>query len=341
MSMIIESGGILTTVQDGGRYGSQQYGVYPSGPMDDRSFRMANILAGNDADEACLEITISGPVIRFTENAVIAVTGGNFTPELNRNPLGMYRAVAVKDGDTVSFGYAKTGCRCYLAVAGGMNIPDLMGSKSTLIKYGVGGYKGRKLASGDEIPLNGTPDAVSDLTARVLPAEQIPSEVRTVRVILGPQEEDFTEAGIRTFLYSEYTVNPVSDRMGYRMDGPRIEQKTDGNIISDGIVMGAVQVPTDGKPIIMMADHQTVGGYTKIASVISVDLPVVGQMKPGDRARFVAVGIEEAQDLYAAYLNELESFKVKMNTPVSYRAPRYFTICVNNRQFSVKVEEAE
>lgn len=341
MSMIIDNGGILTTVQDGGRYGFQQYGVYPSGPMDERAFRIANILTGNDPDEACLEITISGPRIRFTEPAVIALTGGNFEPGLNGKPFTMYRAVLVNSGDTLNLGFAKTGCRGYLSVSGGMNIPELMGSKSSLIKYGVGGYKGRKLNAGDEILLNGTKAALPNLSARFVPVERIDSGIRKIRVILGPQDEAFTEHGIQTFLGNVYTVNPVSDRMGYRMDGPKIEQKTDGNIISDGIVMGSVQVPTSGEPIIMMADHQTVGGYTKIASVISVDLPVVGQMKPGDRAQFVPVSVDEAQELYVKYRSELQNIKEKMLKPMVFKEAKFFVINVNGKQFSVKVEEAE
>ena len=339
MSILVEDGGILTSVQDGGRYGSEQYGVYPSGPMDERSFHIANLLVGNEEREACLEITISGPRLKFTEAAVIAVTGGNFQPTVNGSPCLMYQAVPVSAGDVLSIGFARTGCRAYLAVAGGFDLPLLMGSRATLLKYGVGGYKGRKLAAGDELRLRNSAAALDNMPSRRTAAENFGGGVHRVRVIMGPQEEAFTEEGIRTFLGSTYTVGQESDRMGYRLGGPKIAHKTDGNIISDGIVMGSVQVPTAGEPIVMMADHPTVGGYTKIATAASADLPLVGQCRPGDKIRFEAVSVEAAQELYLAERGKLDALRQKIATPVTYLRPRYYTVGVNNTVFSLKVEE--
>ena len=289
MSITVLNPGLLTTVQDMGRVGYQQFGVSVSGVMDPRAAATANILVGNPEDEAVLECTMLGPQLRFDGANTIALTGGDLMASLDGQPLPTYRAIAVQAGQTLRFQAPKTGCRAYIAFTGGLDIPVVMGSRSTYLKAKIGGFQGRKL----EKPKN--------LNERYIYPEFIPRPVYTIRVVMGPQDDAFTEKGIATFLGETYSVTNEFDRMGCRMDGPVIEHVTDGNIISDGIAFGAIQVPTEGKPIIMMADRQTTGGYTKIANVISADFRLLGQLKAGDKVKFEKVSIQAAQE---ALLNQ-------------------------------------
>ena len=337
MGISVENGGVLTTVQDGGRFGYEQYGLSTSGPMDQRAFALANVLVGNDPNEAALEITILGPTLRFTEPAVIAVTGADLSLRVNGESADTYRALAVKAGDTVSFGAPVSGCRAYLAVAGGLDVPALLGSRSTLTKFHIGGYQGRRLEKGDTLALRRCVSTLPNMALRRLEVPRPAGSPRTVRVILGPQDDRFTDQGIRDFLGGIYTVGKDFDRMGYRLEGPAVTHKTDGNIISDGIAIGSIQVPSDGHPIVMMADHQTVGGYTKIATVITVDLPVIGQSKAGDQLRFEKISVDEAQRLYAAWREELASLRRKLEAPEP--AERTYRVRVNGLTFDIQVEE--
>lgn len=299
MSIRITNGGLLTTVQDLGRAGFQQFGVPVSGAMDSHSAAIANILVGNDENEAVLEATMIGPRIEFTESVCIAVTGGDLSPTMDGQPLPMYRAVLARAGQTLAFGTLKNGCRAYIAFAGGLDIAPAMGSRSTYLKAQIGGVDGRKLDKGDEIGLRAPVTALPNAWKRAIAdAPSFTKKELALRVVMGPQDDAFTENGIATFLGSTYTVTNQFDRMGYRLDGETIAHVKDGNIISDGISFGAIQIPSEGKPIIMLADRQTVGGYTKIATVITADLPLVAQAKGGDQIRFQKVGIEEAQALY-------------------------------------------
>ena len=309
MSIRIINGGMLTTVQDNGRIGYQQFGVPVSGAMDPQAAAIANILVGNEDNEAVLEVTMLGPRIEFQEANCIAVTGGDLTPQLDGKSFPMNRAVAVQKGQVLSFAAPRSGCRAYIAFAGGLDIPQVMGSRSTYLKAKIGGLEGRKLDKEDIIAFRAPTAQLPNMEKRaVADAETFTKTDVTLRVVLGPQDDAFTEAGIKTFLGETYAVTVQSDRMGCRLDGPVIEHVKDGNIISDGISFGAIQVPSEGKPIIMVADRQTVGGYTKIATVISADFSKAAQIKAGDKIRFVQVGITEAQDLYLdrkAYLRAL------------------------------------
>lgn len=310
MSITILSPGAVTTVQDLGRTGYQQFGVPVSGVCDPRAARIANLLAGNDEGEAVLECTLLGPAIRFNTAEVIAVTGGDLAPSLDGSPLPMYAAVAVKAGQVLRFGGPRTGCRAYIAFAGGLDIAPVMGSRSTYMKAAIGGYYGRKLQTGDVINLRDAKPALPRMEARRVPAEHAaPAAVHTLRVVMGPQDDAFTEVGVVTFLTGEYTVTNEFDRMGCRMDGPAIRHKDGGDIISDGIAFGAIQVPGHGRPIIMLADRQTTGGYTKIANVITADFGVLGQLKAGDKVRFARVTVQEAQSLLARQREELARLK--------------------------------
>lgn len=299
--------GFLTTVQDRGRHGYQQYGVPVSGAMDCYALIVANLLLGNGEGAACLEITLLGPRLLVLADTVVAVTGADLSPALNGSPLPMWQAVEVHTGDTISFGHPVRGCRCYLAVAGGIAVPEVMGSRSTYIRSRLGGLEGRALRTGDGLPVGPVParTALLRLPPRYIPEYQADNELR---VVLGPQQDHFTEQGIRTFLESEYLVSVQADRMGFRLEGPPVEHRSGADIVSDGIPPGAVQVPGDGLPIILLADRQTTGGYAKIATVCTVDLPGLAQVEMGQRVSFSEVTQQEAYRLrmqYECTLDEL------------------------------------
>lgn len=291
-------GGMLTTVQDGGRVGCQKYGVPVSGAMDVVALRAANRLAGNREGAAALEMTVIGPELRFEEPAVIVLTGGNLGPRLSGQPVPMWQPVRVATGAVLSFSGRRDGLRGYLAIGGGIDVPEVLGSRSTYTRSGFGGYQGRAIRAGDRIPL-GRSEADDTPAAKHGPARAVPvyRPDRTVRVILGPQDDAFTEEGVRTFLGETYAVSAQSDRIGCRLQGPPIRHRSGADIVSDGTPFGAVQVSGDGMPIVLMADRGTTGGYTKIATVVSVDLPALAQAAPGDRIRFTAIAAAEAVDL--------------------------------------------
>ena len=338
MSITIRNGGLLTTVQDLGRVGYQQYGVPASGVMDRRSCRIANMLAGNDDSAAVLEATLVGPALEFGEDCFIAVTGGNMSPSLNGVPLPMYRAVEVKRGDVLSFGRNISGCRAYIAVSGGFNTEPVMGSRSTYLKGHLGGYKGRKLEKGDSIEI-GAHVHVS-LSGRATVQETFNESPIVLRVVRGPQDDCFTDEGIHTFFSAEYVLTPEFDRMGCRLQGEIIEHNGGADIISDGIAFGAVQVPSHGNPIIMMADRQTTGGYTKIANVITVDLPKIAQAKAGDKVVFREVSVEEAQRLYVAEENFLAGLRRSLDSSLR-GALRSYVIRINGKSYDVTVERED
>jgi biotin-dependent carboxylase-like uncharacterized protein len=323
MSITVVSPGLLTSVQDAGRFGYQQFGVSVSGVMDPRAMRIANILVGNDENEAVLECTMLGPELRFSAANVVAITGGDLGPTLDNQPIAGYAAIVVQAGQTLRFTVLRSGCRAYIAFAGGLDIPQVMGSRSTDMKAKIGGLNGRKLEKNDEIGFRASNPDVLNLVQRRIAPEVAARESHTVRVLMGPQEDMFTPAGIKTFLNETYAVTNESDRMGCRMEGPVIEHRNGGDIISDGIAFGAIQVPTAGKPIIMLADRQTTGGYAKIASIINVDMPMIAQCKAGDQIRFQKTDIETAQkafrDQRAKYRAMREAFDAPQ--PASEKPP--------------------
>lgn len=314
MGIIVESPGILTTVQDEGRFGSQQYGVSPAGPMDVRSFYLANILAGNKRSEGALEMTFQGPSLRFEKDNIVAITGADMSPSVNGNPVPMYQAVCVYAGDTLSFGMTNgNGCRAYLAFAGGLDVPVVMGSKATLMRNELGGIKGRKLEKEDRIGFTSPKTSLPNMGLRKLAPEIFPKKEVTLRVVMGPQDYEFPEEEIKRFFWYSAKITNEFDRMGCRLEREEpLRHKGDGNIITDGIAFGSIQVPPNGQPIIMLADRQSTGGYTKIGSVISVDLPKLVQCMAGYKVRFIQVSIELAQELYVRQLNEFESLEKRL-----------------------------
>lgn len=297
MSITILNPGLLTTVQDFGRIGYQQFGVPVSGVVDPRAMSIANILVDNPEDEAVLECTMLGPQIRFNAPNAIAITGGDLGPTIDNQPIPNYAAIRVEAGQVLRFAGLRSGCRAYIAFAGGLDIAPVMGSRSTYMKAKIGGVEGRKLQKDDVIKFRKPNSDLRGLNIRHISPEFVPRLEYKLRVVLGPQDDMFTEHGIETFLSESYVVTPEFDRMGCRLDGEIIEHKGEsGDIISDGIAFGAIQVPTAGKPIIMLSDRQTTGGYTKIANVISADFRILAQLKAGDRVRFAQVSVAAAQD---------------------------------------------
>ena len=309
MGLTVISPGALTSIQDEGRFGHQRIGMSPAGAMDLHSLRLANILVDNDMGEAALELTFLGGKFRFTQDNVFALTGADMGATLDGAPIPMGQAVTAKAGSVLQMGQAKDGCRTYLAVAGGFDVPVLHGSKSTLLRSNLGGFEGRKLAAGDEIPFAAPKKTIPNLPIRVLPPQPPILRDVTVRVVLGPQDDRFTKAGMETFLSSAYKVDNKSDRMGYRLTGPKVEHTSDANIISDGIPFGAVQIPGSGEPMIMMSEHQGSGGYTKIGNVISVDFRILAQLKQGDKVRFEQVSVKFAQDALLTQRSALKTIR--------------------------------
>ena len=299
-------GGMLTTIQDQGRTGYQQYGIPSSGVMDEYSYALANALVGNQRGEAVLEITYMGPMLSFEEDVIIAITGANLSPMVDGLPLSMYESHKVKAGSTLSFGRVMEGVRAYLAFAGEMDVPIVSGSKSTFIKSKIGGYEGRALKAGDEFLVRLNPLATA---GNVLPEQFVPKFEKSVKIraIPGPQHQFFTEKGIQIFFSEEgYLLSQHVDRMGIRLEGEPIEHKEGVDIVSDATVLGNVQVPSDGRPIILMADRQTTGGYTKIATVIREDIAKLAQLGPGDHVVFQKISLEEAQKRYREYEERLQ-----------------------------------
>ena len=260
--------------------------------MDIPAMRTANLLVGNSMGDAVLEMTLLGIEAEFDCDAVIAVTGADMSPTVNGVPCHSYRSVEVKKGDVLKFSVAKNGLRTYLAVCGGFDIPHVMDSSSTNLKCKIGGFEGRKLEAGDEIPLRLSSD-IYLFGPRRCPAPMIKDKI-TLRALLGPQDYMFTDKGIATFFGSEYTVTEQADRMGIRLSGEAIESKNGVDIISDGIVTGSVQIPSSGTPIVLTSDRQTTGGYAKIATVITPDLWLLAQARQGTKVRFSPVSLSRA-----------------------------------------------
>jgi len=307
---VLESG-ILTTIQDLGRYGFSQFGVPPSGALDTFSYRVGNLLVGNQQGEASLETTIMRLKLKTLREVVIAITGGDLSPTLNEEPLEMWRTHLFVEGDIIDFRKVRTGCRAYLAASGGLIFPQVMGSRSTYLSGKFGGLDGRALKKGDILFAPDIRSPLSQLGFR-FPGDWIPQfgKEALLRVIPGPQDHHFTEKGLQTLSSSFYQVTPQCDRMGVRLEGPKIERRSgvEESIISEGLIAGSIQVPGDGKPIIILTELVT-GGYTKIATVVSTDLSKVAQLKPGDRVRFAPVSVEEAHQLLREQEELLLRFK--------------------------------
>jgi antagonist of KipI len=313
----ILKGGMLTSVQDLGRYGFQKYGVIASGAMDPFAHRIANLLVGNADNAATLEISLAGPSIEFEEDAVIALCGGDLSPQLDGKDCRMWRTLAVKKGCVLTFGAPKKGCRTYLATAGGFDVPDVMHSKSTYLRAAIGGFEGRALKTGDRVPLKTVdPKRMAALVKAASSGQewQIPAiryfNEPVVRIIKGRQFNLFDAASQARLFDGLFTVGAHSDRMGYRLEGAPLTLSEAKELISEPVAFGSIQVPPDGNPIVLMADRQTTGGYPKIGDVASIDLPLIGQLNPGDRIRFKEISLEEAQKRLIAQEQHIRQLKI-------------------------------
>jgi len=290
--LVIVKPGLLTTVQDLGRYGYQASGVPVAGPMDAFSHRLANQLVGNDSDAATIEVTLIGPEIAVEANTTIAITGALFDVSYDGRLLPIGASVPVLRGGQLRFGRVHQGARAYLAVAGGIQTPVILGSRSTHLVSRMGGVEGRALVAGDRLPVQ---EPGATVPARKAIGLTLPTGGRArLRVIPGPQEEWFSPSAFQALSSVSFRVSPRSNRMGYRLEGPPLVRSREGEPISEPVGMGAIQVPGAGEPILLMADRQTAGGYPKIGHVISADLPLAGQLAPGDFVEFVACSKQEA-----------------------------------------------
>ncbi|MEF2965758.1 biotin-dependent carboxyltransferase family protein [Paenibacillus sp. M1] len=317
MSLIVNKPGLLTTVQDLGRFGLQKYGVIAGGAMDPFALRIANLLVGNDDNAAGLEITLLGPELVFAETALISVCGGDLSPKLDGRPLPLWRTVLAPKGSVLTFGRMVRGCRAYLAVSGGIAVPARMNSRSTYLRAAIGGHEGRALRKGDRLPFGAKTlrglnllgrlarEAVTEAGA-VSPWAVAPSLLPAyapnpeLRVLAGTEMELFDEQSLERFFSEPYEVLPQSDRMGYRLTGSELHLRERKEMISSAVTFGTVQVPADGRPIVLMADRQTTGGYPKIAQVATADLPLLAQTNLGAKVSFRLISLEAAQADYLA-----------------------------------------
>ncbi len=300
----------LATVQDLGRFGYQRFGVSPSGAMDWYALCAANLLAGNARGAAALEAGLAGLTLTATGASLIALAGAGFELKLQGRPRPFWMALFVQAGWTIEITRTSDGGWAYLAAAGGIETPPLLRSRATYLRGQMGGHVGRKLQPGDVLPTGPTQRHLQALAGRRIPQGRrlAYTGTPTVEVILGPQAEAFTEEGLNTFLASEYAVSLTSDRMGYRLEGPPVAHRAGADIVSDGLATGAVQVPADGQPLVMMSDRPTTGGYAKIATVVTADLPRLAQAAPGSgRVRFQPTTVEAAQARYRQMMNSLLS----------------------------------
>jgi len=307
-SVEIISAGLQTTIQDLGRFGYGRYGVPPSGALDSFSLRIANRLVDNSEEFACLETTLMGLRLKALTDIRIAVTGADLQSQVDKQPLEVWRSHDLHKGEILSFIGPRSGCRAYIAFGGGIVTPPVLGSRSTNLSSGFGGLGGRWLQKGDYLFID-SPQARLAMAGRMFKPCWIPEypSIWALRMMWGPQDDDFTAKGKQNLTHTVYRVSSQSDRTGIRLEGAGIQKKGDRpeSIISEGLISGSIQVPGDGQPIIILGETVT-GGYRKIATVISADLHLLGQIKPGDRVQFAVISQEEARRA----LVELES-KIK------------------------------
>ncbi|TLS36608.1 biotin-dependent carboxyltransferase family protein [Pseudalkalibacillus caeni] len=301
----VKKPGVYSSFQDLGRWGYQQYGVVVSGAMDSYALQVGNLLVGNERNEAGIEVTLKGPELEIQSTFQIAITGADLSPTLNGEPAPMWKSFEVAKGDVLSFGAPKKGIRAYITVAGGFDVPITMGSKSTYEKAGIG----KALKKEDRIEgFETTGKAGIGLVSSEIPDYKKEVEIH---VVLGPHQDYFTDEAIHTFFTSVHTVSAQSDRMGYRLDSPKIEHKSNADIYSDAIPLGGIQIPASGQPIILMADRQTTGGYTRIGTVISSDISKLAQLPPGGKIRFKEATVEEAKASVLEIEQELSQIAVR------------------------------
>ncbi|WP_058535844.1 5-oxoprolinase subunit C family protein [Legionella saoudiensis] len=318
--MLILHPGLCTSIQDLGRFGYQKLGFSPSGAMDSRALRMANILVGNAEHEAALEITVAGPELVFQEDTIIALCGANICPSINGEPIPNWKPILVSKNSHLKFGQLKTGCRAYLAVAGGIDSTAFLSSKSTYSHIAIPGIAKGTVAKNELIKVNQPSPLTQQVITHILNNQSQLAHIQRheefiefnwainyshfypdltkehhVQVILHPQLSLLTLESIAAFFSEAYQVSQASDRMGYRLEGPVLEFDTSKTILSNPVNMGSIEVPADGHPIILMTERATIGGYPMIGTANSTSLPILAQSKPGDTLRFAMITVEHAQ----------------------------------------------
>jgi antagonist of KipI len=291
MALVVVRPGMLTTIQDLGRWGHQHWGVPVAGPMDWYSHRLANEMVGNSVDAAALEITLVGPELESSEGTTCVVQGAQFDATVNGEPVEIQRPFVIAAGHRLRFGVRRRGARATLAVAGGFDVPDEFGSRSTSLVSGIGPFGGRPLRAGDVLEVKRVKRAV---LAGAMPSLEMPSGGARVRAIRGPHDAMFNPAALDLLFSARFMVTPQSNRMGYRLEGPPLLHAGSADILSDATPIGSLQLPASGQLILLMADRQTTGGYPKIATVITADLPLAGQLAPGDWIEFQECTRDEA-----------------------------------------------
>jgi len=337
--------GLYSTVQDEGRLEFLAFGMPQAGVMDRYSARMANLLCGNSLSAATVEMTLVGGAFRVERSCRVALCGADMSPHLNGTPIETWKAIELVTGDLLETGYAKSGCRAYLAVSGGVDVPVIMGSRSTYTRAGIGGVKGRPLIQGDVIPVGEAPPlqkkAPDKLESSLIP--EFPEKIN-LRVLMGPQDDLFLPEGLEEFLQGEYIVSDESDRMGCRLEGPMIRHLDKADIISDALGKGAIQVPGNGQPIVMMSDCGTTGGYAKIATVIGADLCKLAQAKPQNIIRFSKCSEEEALNALRTeremYLNAAKMTAAWQKTVQSKECNlKKMSLQLLNKTYQIEIEE--
>jgi len=296
-SITIEKSGMLATIQDLGREAYLSYGVSIGGAMDKWAFRIGNILVGNDENTAAIEFALMGPKLRFHGDGYITITGADCSPKLNGEPISLWQVLKVEDGDVLSFEQNKDGCYTYVAIAGGIAVSEVLGSKSTSLRAGYGGHEGRVLKKGDRIAVgNDAHCKYLRLKGRKLQNDRIPTYKNkdVIRFIWGPHEDFFGDKSKEVFVSNPYKVSKDSDQMGYRLEGEKLNRINTSDILSYYISPGAIQIPRDGSPILLMPHCGMSGGYTVIGTVIEVDMPFAAQKKPSETIFFEPITVEEA-----------------------------------------------
>ena len=296
MGIKVVKGGLLTTVQDLGRKGYRKDGIIVSGAMDTLALEIGNLLLGNHAAEAGLECTLLGPNLLFETDQLVAITGGNLSPMVDGKPVKMWRPVFIPKGAMLCFGSAIAGCRSYLTVFGGFDLPMVLGSYSTYLKAGFGGYEGRMLKKDDELPFKNIYKPKGTVFNWSAGLQLYPEfSDNEIRVMKGPEYELFTGESIAGLFTDNYLITKEADRMGYRLEGPALLLTEPKEMLSSAVTFGTMQVTSNGAAILLMADHQTTGGYPRVLQVITADLTKLAQMSSGQQIRFKLVTLAEAR----------------------------------------------
>jgi len=316
-TIIIEEPGMLSTIQDLGRFQYQKFGVPTSGALDSLAFQIGNILLGNSSDNPGIETTLSGPTIKFKSNMWICITGAQSSPILNEKKIQMWKPIYVKENSILKWGSLNWGIRSYILFNMNMAMEKIMNSYSTNTSLGIGGYKnGLPLQKGDKINLINSHNSMPSLNNNFNYTKHYIRQENniTLRIILGPHDDYFNQNEINKLLSSEFIITPQSNRIGYRLSGPEIKHSKKSDIISEGGALGSIQIPGDGQPIILLHDRGTTGGYPKIATIASVDIPKISQAKPGQVIKFKEIGIEESISLLRSSNQILHNLNSIYNT---------------------------